>query len=107
MELLPDEYMVRKNIMANLFKGIEGVGGLMHITNQRIVFTPHALNVQTGPVDIWIEDIVQMGKRNTLGFVPNGMRIIVANGTEYRFVVWKRGELMALIDKVKRDNMKG
>ncbi|WP_411348691.1 GRAM domain-containing protein [Paenibacillus sp. WLX2291] len=105
MELLPGEYVIKKNIMANLFKGIEAVGGFMQITNQRIVFKAHALNVQTGPVDIWIEDIVQMGKRNTLGLVPNGMRIIVANGTEYRFVVWKRGELMALIDEIKRDSM--
>ena len=34
---------------------------------------------------------------NNLGFIPNGMLVSTKNGLDYKFVVWKRKELMAFI----------
>ena len=82
---------------ANLFRGIEAVGGRMTVTNQRIFFEPHMLNIQTIPAEIPLAHVAEVGKRNTLGIIPNGLSIITKGGEEYRFVVWGRERLIDLI----------
>ena len=54
------------DVAANLFRGIEGVGGRLKITNRRLVFQPHAINLQRSPVDISLGDIAAACKRNSL-----------------------------------------
>lgn len=85
------------DVGANLFRGIEGVGGRLKITNRRVVFEPHALNLQRIPAEILLSDVAEVGPRNTLGIVPNGMFIRTKAGVEYRFVVWGRDRLIGLI----------
>ncbi|MFC4411618.1 GRAM domain-containing protein [Chungangia koreensis] len=82
------------NVSANLKKGIETVGGKLKITDDEIIFTPHKLNVQSAPVTINIGEINRIEKRNNLFIVPNGMSVIVKDGTEYKFVVNKRDKLV-------------
>ena len=89
------------NKLANLFRGHEAVGGKLKITNKRLVFKSHSLNIQTGITEIYIEEIIEVKKRNTLGLVPNGMSIIVKDRTEYRFVIWGRNKI---IDFIKQNN---
>jgi hypothetical protein len=48
-------------------------------------------------VEIPMEEIVEVQKRNTLGFVPNGMKVSTRNGEEYKFVVRDREKLIDLI----------
>ena len=82
------------NVSANLFRGIESVGGKMKITNTELIFEPHKVNVQKGPLSINIQDIKEVEKRNTLLLVPNGLKVIVKSGEEYKFVVNNRGKIM-------------
>ena len=82
------------NVSANLFKGIEAVGGKLKITEVELIFTPHKVNIQSAPVSIKIEEIIKIQKRNTMFFVPNGMSVTVKSGEEYKFVVNKRGKLI-------------
>lgn len=85
------------DVGANLFRGIESVGGRLKITNRRVVFEPHSVNLQKNAAEILLTDIAVVSKRNTAGFVPNGMSIRTKGGVEYKFVVWGRDKLIDLI----------
>ncbi len=63
------------DVGVNLFRGIEAVGGRMKITNRRILFEAHAINLQKMPAEIPLDQIAEIRERNTLGIVPNGILI--------------------------------
>ena len=86
------------DVGANLFRGIEAVGGRLKITSRRVLFEPSALNLQKNPAEILLGDIAEVTKRNTLGLVPNGLLIRTRAGVEYKFVVWGREKLIGLIE---------
>lgn len=85
------------DMAANLFRGIEGVGGRLKITSRRLVFQPHAVNFQRSPLELSLGDIGDVRKRNTLGLIPNGMLVSTLAGVEYKFVVWGRDRLIGMI----------
>ena len=82
------------SVGANLFRGIEAVGGRMNITNSEVIFKSHKINIQSGPLTIKIQDIKDVGKRNTLFIVPNGLKVVLNSGEEYKFVVNKRAKVI-------------
>ena len=86
------------DVAANLFRGMEGVGGRLKITTWRLVFVPHSLNVQSQQEEILLSDVVAVGKRNTLWIVPNGMFVRTRQGQEIKFVVWGREGLITTIE---------
>ena len=86
------------DVAANLFRGVEGVGGRLKITSRRVLFEPHAVNLQKIPAEILLSDIREVSKRNTMGLVPNGMLIRTRGGVEYKFVVWGREKLISIIE---------
>ena len=87
--------------VANLFRGIGAVGGRIKITNQRLIFEPHALNIQKQILEVPLNQIKEVSPRNTLLLIPNGILVKLVSGQEYKLVVWKRKELMELINKNK------
>jgi hypothetical protein len=86
------------DVGASLFRGIEGVGGRLKITSRRVLFEPHAINLQKIPAEILLSDIKEVTKRNTMGLIPNGMMVTTKAGVDYRFVVWGREKLISLIE---------
>jgi hypothetical protein len=104
-ESLPEVTLI--DVAANLFRGPEAVGGRMQITTHRILFKAHAINIQKEPAEIDLKDVVEVGKRNTLGLVPNGLYVRTKDGTEYRFVVWGRGNLIKIIQAASKDRIEG
>jgi hypothetical protein len=95
------------DVAANLFRGVEAVGGRLQITTHKLFFLPHAVNIQNSPQEIDLKDITEVGPRNTLGLVPNGMYIRTKDGTEYKFVVWGRGNLIKIIQAASKDRIEG
>ena len=87
------------NVAANLFRGLESVGGKMKITDKEIIFTPHKINVQKKPLSININDIKEVEKRNTFYIVPNGLGIVVKSGEEYKFVVNNRQKIITHLNE--------
>lgn len=87
------ETLIRKGA-ANHFAGIEAVGGKLHLTSKRLIFESHPLNMQNHILIIELGDILLLGKRNTLGIVPNGMFIECRNGYTEKFVVNGRKKWM-------------
>ena len=51
-ELNHNEKLVKKG-GANLQKGVETVGGYLYLTNQRLIFEAHAINIQGGNTIIY------------------------------------------------------
>ncbi|MFD2530024.1 MULTISPECIES: GRAM domain-containing protein [Polaribacter] len=88
-------------IFANLFRGFEGVGGKIFLTNQRLIFKSHSLNIQKGQTNIDYNDIVSVTKRKTFKLRDNGIKITTKKGDEYCFVVNNRNvELKNILDKL-------
>ncbi|MEC1439724.1 GRAM domain-containing protein [Bacillus sonorensis] len=79
-------------VPANLFRGIESVGGRLKLTSKGLSFASHRVNFQNKPLDISIQDIAEVEKRNTFLIVPNGLKVVLKNQQEYKFVVAKRQE---------------
>ncbi|WIK83274.1 MULTISPECIES: hypothetical protein [Micrococcus] len=88
---------------ANLQRGLETVGGHLSLVSDRLVFTPHTLNVQSEPVQIPLDQV--RGTRpvwtkflGVLPLAPNSLAVELADGTEHAFVLSGRQEWKAAID---------
>jgi hypothetical protein len=92
-----EKVMIKKQ--ANLFRGMEAVGGWLTITTERITFKPHKINIQKEPLELFINEILKIEKRNTLGIVPNGIKLTLKTGTVFNFVIWKRNKLIKFINE--------
>jgi len=75
--------------LANHFRGVESVGGWLVLTDQRLLFQPHRLNIQKEEWSVHLSDLIRLEPRRTLGFLPNGLGAVTATGEE-RFVVEER-----------------
>ena len=82
---------------ANLFRGWEGVGGMITVTDKRIIFQPHMFNIQRDVVEIPLKDIVDVRERSTYGLINNGMLVKTGSGQEYKFVLNNREKIINLI----------
>jgi hypothetical protein len=101
-ELAPNEEIESEG-PANLFRGMEGVGGKLFLTNQKLIFKSHALNIQPGQTDIAYEMIKEFQLRKTGNVIENGIRITTSAGRNYDFVVADREIWMdKLHEKVKK-----
>lgn len=92
---VPEKLIMK--VSANLFRGIEGVGGKLKITDKRLHFMSHSFNIQTGETEIPLGEIAEVTKVNTLGLVPNGLLIKLKNGKSYQFVVNQRNTVYDLV----------
>jgi hypothetical protein len=76
---------------ANLYRGIEGVGGKLVLSEDRLIFTPHNLNIQKEQEIICLNEIVSIDKAKSLGIFPNSI-LIKTSASKFKFVVKKRKE---------------
>jgi hypothetical protein len=84
---LEDGEEIQGKFGANLFRGWEGVGGRIIVTNRRLLFEAHRYNVQREPLDIPLHDISDIVPSKTLYLIPNGITVDCHSGQQYRFVV--------------------
>jgi len=93
--LLASEEIIKKG-PANLQRGIETVGGNLYLTNQRLVFEPHVINIQAAAEAIDLKQITGMEFAMTkfLGIFPIiSNTLSVKLGDEARnFVLYGRGK---------------
>ena len=75
---------------ANLFKGIEGTGGKLFLTNLNAIFVTHKINIQRGETKIPYTNILEIGKRKTARLIDNGIRIKTKDEKTFDFVVNER-----------------
>jgi len=101
-ELLPGE-SVTKDGAANLQCGIESVGGKLYLTDRRLVFESHSMNVQTGVTEIPLADITATALcwtkfLNLIPMVPNSLAVTTRQGQQHRFVLFGRDVWKKAID---------
>jgi hypothetical protein len=86
IETQPDE-----NILfltpANHYKGAEGVGGRLYLTNKRLVFKSHKLNIQNHELSINLTNIDKIERYKNVGFINNGLSVTLTNSKVEKFVV--------------------
>jgi len=75
---------------ANLFRGMEGVGGKIFLTDKKLIFKSHKINIQKGQTNIEYENINEIIERKTIKLIDNGIRIKTRDGKEFDFVVNER-----------------
>ena len=78
--------------LANHFKGVEAVGGKLFLTNKRLVFKSHKLNIQNHQLTLNISDIQKVDRYKTMGLVNNGLSVTTINGSTDKFVVQQPDE---------------
>lgn len=86
IETGPDENVLFET-PANHCKGIEAVGGKLYLTNKRLVFKSHKLNIQNHELSIPLNEIKDAGRHKTLGIVNNGLTITTIDDNTEKFVV--------------------
>jgi energy-coupling factor transporter transmembrane protein EcfT len=83
--------------LANHFVGIEGVGGHLFITKDKIMFKSHSFNVQNHSIEIPLTDILEIKTYNNLGIIPNGLTIVQKDKTD-KFVVNDRKKIIEILN---------
>jgi len=104
-QLDPGENVIRSG-SANLHRGVENVGGKLHLTNQHLAFVPHAVNVQKANVRIPLSEITSVEPVWTkflkvIPMVPNSLAVRLRDESELRFVLTKRLEWKQEIEKYR------
>jgi len=96
---MTDDRQASLRVRATLWRGAEAVGGRLTVTHDRLEFRPHAVNVQTEPLDIQIQNITGLRPTKSLGLFPNGLAVTTSDGTEHRFVLSKRNQVLSTISE--------
>jgi hypothetical protein len=86
IELHPGEAVLYSGL-ANHFLNFEGRGGRLALTPERLVFKPHAVNVQRSELSIPRADIAGVAAVRTFGLIPNGLAVTLKSGKVEKFAV--------------------
>ena len=98
---------VLRESRANHQRGLESVGGHLTLTADALVFMPHTLNLQTEVAHFPLTAVSEVRKAWTKVFgvfplVPNSMAVRFADGSEQSFVVPRRAEWIADLQRAAR-----
>lgn len=104
-ELDPGEGVV-KEARANMRRGAEHVGGRLFLTDRRLIFESHALNVQRGSTEIPITGISEVRKAwtrfmGTMPIAPTTMVVTDHEDMDHEFVVRGRPEWIERIERAR------
>ena len=84
---------------ANLWRGLEAVGGRVTLTNERLLFEANGLTIQSKPLAVALGDISGVAAFDSAGFIPNGMAVTCRSGEEHRFLLWDRDRVIRLLER--------
>lgn len=88
---------------ANLWRGWEAVGGKVTITNKRLLFVPHPLNIQRPVLEIPLDRIVAVGPvayhRTFGGSQTARIKVQVEPGEDFEFEI---GNVESFVKALRR-----
>ncbi len=82
-----EERLLRDGPATHLLSN-EGVGGWLYLTDQRLLFRSHKLNVQKHELSIPLEDIADACAMTTAKIFSNGLHLTTRSGGKEHFVVF-------------------
>lgn len=91
--LEPEEHVIKEGGASHV-KGIETVGGHLWLTNMRLHFKSHAINIQTHEESYWLRDVVSVKPHD---LVPTWLTVTLKDGRNEKFVVFGRAEWLTAI----------
>lgn len=100
IEIQEDEKILKEGAANHKVK-FEAVGGKLFLTNERLVFQSHKINVQNHLFALALNEIKDWRKYKTLGLFSNGLKITTQNNATEKFVVNKSDEWIRQIEKIK------
>jgi hypothetical protein len=81
----------RETILLDGFANRHGHGGFLYLTDRRLYFTAHPLNVGSGEWSVARSEIDAAVPERTLGgLIPNGLRLTLTSGEEELLTTWER-----------------
>ena len=99
IEIREDENIIKEGLANHKVK-IESVGGKLFLTNKRLVFKSHKINIQKHIFELELSQINNCAKFKTIGIISNGLKINTNNKIE-KFIVNKPNEWITQIEKIK------
>lgn len=72
---------------ANHFKGKEGVGGKLVLTDKRLIFKSHKFNIQNHQDNFDLRQVEKLQATKTLKFLENGLTLELVNNDRHKFIV--------------------
>jgi hypothetical protein len=99
---IPENETLIKEYGANLFRGKEGVGGKIALTDKSIIFKSHKVNIQRGETVVFMEDITGFEVRNRIFNLLNNEITLSTTDKDYRFIIQEREEF---VEELKRLNL--
>lgn len=100
VETNPGEIVVKEG-GANHFKGVKGVGGKLVLTDKRLIFRSHELNIQSHQDSFELAHIRDVQVTKMLKILENGLMLKFKNETLERFVVDDPADWVSLIGHQK------
>lgn len=97
---IPGDEALIKEYGANLFRGKEGVGGKVALTDKSVIFKSHKVNIQTGETIINIEDISGYEVKDRLFNLLKNDVILKTTDKDYRFIIQRRDEFITELKKL-------
>ena len=89
---------VGKSIIANYFKGIEGLEGKLSFDENGLGFKSHKINIQKADIRIEYADMEKAELRGIL----LGLNVYTKDGTLHKFVVYGRKKVLEFLNsKIK------
>ncbi len=98
MRLDTGELIIKKGGATHQRSG-EGVGGKLFLTNLRLLFRPHFLNIQTQEISIPLVDILVVDTPHS-DFISSKLAIVLKDRSIEFFIVRKRRDWMKEITNV-------
>ena len=84
---------------ANHSKGIEAVGGMLYLTNQRLVFESHQFNIQNHQLSLKLVEIKKVDRFKSLGLINNGLSITTTANVVEKFAVEQPEQWVSKLSK--------
>jgi len=72
---------------ANHFKGKEGVGGKLVLTDKRLIFKSHKFNIQNHQDNFDLGQVEKLQATMTFKFLENGLTLELTNNDKHKFIV--------------------
>lgn len=88
---------INTHINANMQKGFQTYVGSLYFYEDGLEYKAKAVNADIAFGKILYSNIISVANTNTLGIVPNGIKLITHDGKEYKFVVSNRKNVIKFI----------
>jgi hypothetical protein len=108
LENLAADERVLKQGQANWCRALSSQGGTLFLTNKKLVFLGHGMNVGQQSIVIELKNIISQTNAFTFNLfclipVPNSIKVIANDGRQYKFTVISRAEWLASLHKAIQD----